>query len=161
MFVVALSRSLAPSSIKVYLAAIGSLHRQHGYKDPAHHNPRLKMVLQSTKRAHAMTTPTARQPITAQVLARLLGQVKHTKSLCGHDKRMLSAAFSLAFFGLLRISQFTVPTEKSFNHQSTQPGTASTWARAISSFTSENPKLTSFARDSVRSSNGQVAPFAQ
>ena len=38
-FAVAMSRCMSPSSIQVYLAAVGSLHRQLGYKAPTHKNP--------------------------------------------------------------------------------------------------------------------------
>ncbi len=48
-----------------YLAAFGSVHHWHGYKDPVHQNPRLKMVFQGTK--PWMTAQTTWQPITAQV----------------------------------------------------------------------------------------------
>ena len=35
-FTVPLSRSMAPSSIQVYIAAVGNLHRQMGYRVPMH-----------------------------------------------------------------------------------------------------------------------------
>ncbi len=59
---------------------------------------------------------TSRQLITAQVLVRILAQDKDSMSLCSHVKQMLPAAFSLAFFGFLRVTEFTVPPEKAFNH---------------------------------------------
>jgi len=54
-FAVALSRSLALSSIQVYLAAVNNLHRQLGFKPPTCNNPRVHMVLQGVKRAQART----------------------------------------------------------------------------------------------------------
>ena len=107
---------MAPASIQVYLAAIGALHRQFGYKEPTRHNPRLNLVLRGAKRAHALATKRTRQPITATVLARLLIQVRQARSLRSHDKKMLAAAFSLAFFGFLRISEFTSPSKRNFSH---------------------------------------------
>ena len=114
-FAVALSRSMAPSSIQVYLAAIGALHRQFGHRQPTHHNPRLNLVLRGAKRAHAMTRKKTRQPITPPILARLLAQVKTSKSLGRHDKRMLTAAFLAAFSGFLRVSECTAPSQAAFN----------------------------------------------
>lgn len=108
---------MAPSSIQVYLAAVGSLHRQLGYRSPTHNNPRLKLVLQGAKRAHARATHTTRQPITGPILKRLLAEIEEARSLKGHDKRLLAAAFSLAFFGMLRISEFTAPSARRFNHR--------------------------------------------
>ena len=51
-FAVALSQTLLIPTIKVYLSAVGSLHRHQGFKDPSHHNPQLKMVLQGTQQAN-------------------------------------------------------------------------------------------------------------
>lgn len=116
-FAVALSRSLAPSSIQVYVAAVGSLHRKLGYRVPTHNNPRLQLVLRGAKRAHVRATRSTREPITGPILRRLLTAIKDTRSLSGHDKRLLAAAFSLAFFGMLRISELTPPSTGGFNHR--------------------------------------------
>ena len=62
------------------------------------------------------TTPRARrQPITTPVLFNLLEAVRQSQSLRYHDQRMIAAAFTMAFFGFLRVSEFTVPTLKAFN----------------------------------------------
>ena len=108
---------MAPSSIQVYLASIGALHRQLGYREPTRHNPRLNLVLRGAKRAHALATKTTWQPLTAPILAKVLAQVTDSTSLSEHDKRMLSAAFSLAFCGFLRVSEFTVPSKRAFNRR--------------------------------------------
>ena len=42
-FAVALSRSMASSSIQVYIAAVGNLYCQMGYRVPMHNNPRLRL----------------------------------------------------------------------------------------------------------------------
>ena len=108
---------MAPSSIQVYLAAVGSLHRQLGYRVPTHNNSRLRLVLRGAKRAHASTARNTREPITGPILKRLLTAIRDPRSLSGHDKRLLAAAFSLAFFGMLRISEFTTPSAGGFNHR--------------------------------------------
>ncbi len=108
---------MAPSSIQVYLAAVGSLHRRLGYSVPTRKNTRLQLVLQGAKRAHAMAAHAIREPITKPILQRLWTTINSTSSLNEHDKRLLGAAFSLAFFGMLRISEFTAPSVAGFNHR--------------------------------------------
>ena len=114
-FAVALSRNLTTPTIKVYLSAVGSFHRRQGFKDPTHHNPQLKMVLRGTQRANIDRRSHPRQPITRAILHRVLHQVRHSHKLCKQDKHMLTAAFLLAFFGFLRVSEFTIPSRSKFN----------------------------------------------
>ena len=56
---------------------------------------------------------------TRAVLHRFLHQVRDSRKLHKHDKHtfMLTAAFLLAFFGFLRISEFTIPSRSRFNPQ--------------------------------------------
>ena len=123
-FAAALSQSLSTPTIKVYLSAVGSFHRRQGFKDPTHHNPQLKMVLRGTQQANLDRPSHPRQPITRAVLHRLLYQVRYSCKLHKHDKRMLTAAFLLAFFGFLRVSEFTIPSRSRFNPR-THPTKAS------------------------------------
>ena len=55
-----------------------------------------------------------RQPITNEMLGQILSQLDrdHKPS---HDRLMLKAAITLGFFGLLRVSEFTVPNQHGFN----------------------------------------------
>ena len=133
-FATDLSRSLAPGSIKVYTAAVGNFHRQHGLKDPTRHNHRLKLVLRGATRAHCLLNHTTvrhiRHPITSKILAPLLGQLKHSKSYNKHDKRMLSAAFTLAFYGFLRVSEFTSPSHKRFDPRIHPITTDISWSKS-------------------------------
>ena len=107
-FAAALSRSLSTPTIKVYLSAVGSFHRCQGFKDPTHHNPQLRMVLRGTQQANLDRASHPRLPITWAVLHRLLYQVRYSCKLHKYDKRMLTAAFSLAFFGFLFISNYKI-----------------------------------------------------
>ena len=100
------------------LQAVGSFHRQHGLPDPTRHNHRLKLVLRGATRVHSLNKTVdghKRHPITHKLLAMLLGRLKKSQSYNKQDKRMLSAAFTLAFYGFLRISEFTSPSHKRFN----------------------------------------------
>ena len=76
--------------INVYLAAVSTLHK-------------------------AYTTRHRRQPITFNVLSCLLNSIRVSRSIHHHNRRMLAAAFTLAFYGLLCISEFTIPSSKWFN----------------------------------------------
>ena len=114
-FAVAMSRELTPSTARVYLSAVTLMHRMAGFSDPAKHNFLLKVVLKGARRIHAFEPTNRREPITAQLLAKLLSQIRHTRSIMKEDRHMLAAACTLAFFGLLRVSEFTVPSLKEFN----------------------------------------------
>ena len=114
-FAVALSRSLTTPTVKVYLSAVGSLHRRQGFKDPTQHNPQLKMVLQGTQQASRDITSHPRQPITRATLHKLLYQIRHSRKFHKHDRYMLTAAFLLAFFGFLKVNEFTTPSRSRFD----------------------------------------------
>ena len=45
----------------------------------------------------------------------MLEYLRHSHSLRSHNRRMLSAAFTLAFHGFLRVSEFTMPPHTHFN----------------------------------------------
>ena len=117
-------RGYSTPTIKVHLSAVGSHHHRQGFKDPTHHNLQLKMVLRGTQQANLDRTSHPRQPITRAVLHRLLYQVRYSRKLHKHDKHMLTAAFLLAFFGFLRVSEFTIPSRSRFNPR-THPTKAS------------------------------------
>ena len=114
-FATDLSRSLAPSSIAVYVAAVASLHRSAGLRDPTRHNPLLQLAKRGARRVRGPPASPPHRLITAQVLADLLAALKHFHPLCQHDWHMLAAAFSLAFYGFIRISEFTLPSLNRFD----------------------------------------------
>eukprot|EP00731_Ephydatia_muelleri_P028758 Em0020g402a len=55
-----------------------------------------------------------RQPITNEMLGQMLSQLDRDDKP-SHDRLMLKAAITLGFFGLLRVSEFTVPNQHGFN----------------------------------------------
>ena len=55
-----------------------------------------------------------RQPITGTILKHLNSQLKSNQHLRKPDRAMLSAAFCLAFHGLLWVSEYTAPSDKAF-----------------------------------------------
>ena len=76
-FAVAVSRSLSPETIKVYLSSIGSWHLQNGYKSPTRHNPVLRLIMKGIKKryAHKSNKRPVRQPLTAKMLNDVLQQL--------------------------------------------------------------------------------------
>ena len=101
-FTVAMSRSLSPLTIRVYLSFISTWHQQNGYKSPTSHNPILKMIMKGARKQHALKRnhQSIRQPITTRILKHMLQQLrKPTCHLCEYDKRMQLPSLwrSLAF----------------------------------------------------------------
>ena len=110
------------SNIKVHLAAIKYFAEIHGYTN--HHQPlhtfkRLYLVLRGIKRSHGKRfAKQKRAPVTPNLLRmikfKLFNSSKHYE-----DKCMIWSAMLVAFFGFLRVSEFTSTHVKSFNHHTT------------------------------------------
>ena len=93
-FAVAMSRVLTPSSVRVYLSAVVLMHKLAGFSDPI--NPSqfsIEVVLKGTKRFQALQPTRKREPITLQLLDKLLSQRRHTGSIIKKDRYTLVAAF--------------------------------------------------------------------
>ena len=89
------------------------MHRRAGLRDPTHHNPTLHLVkVASSAPMYGAPDPASRRPITTSDLLAVLAR---SHSLHGQDRHMLAAAFTFAFFGLLRISEFTTPSLSHFD----------------------------------------------
>ena len=99
------ARRLAPSSVSVYLAAVRSLNIDRGFPDPMVSTPRLHRLIRGIKRS-AAPSRLSRLPITAP----LLSVIHRSLALDLFDHRMFWAACCLAFFGFLRVAEFTCPT---------------------------------------------------
>ncbi len=91
------SETLSWSTISVYTAAIRMYHLEHGYPDPTHNAPQLHLLLQGIKRTSAPSRQT-RQPITTSILLR-------RSDLSRYHRRLYWAAFTLAFYGFLRVGE--------------------------------------------------------
>ena len=114
-FAVSLSRSLSPSTIRVYISAVRAAHQQNGLPDPTHQNHQLTLVLRGIRRRHLPNTSRRREPITTRLLTHMVRHIRHSAALSSLDRQMLAAAFTLAFHGFLRVGEFTMPPHTRFN----------------------------------------------
>lgn len=103
------NKGLKSSTISVYLAAVRSLHIQEGLSDPLVGCLRLKRALKAV--INNSSPPSQKLPITCDILERIKSAMLNV-----FDHQMLWAAFTLAYFGLLRAAEFTV-TGPSFDQK--------------------------------------------
>ena len=114
IFVTSLSKSIAVKSIKVYLCGIQAHARLQGYGNPISGMVRLSELLRGIRRTQGDTfLRRPRLPVTPALLRRLMHGIRASHSV--RDSRMLVAAVTLAFFGLLRVSEYTCPTVRCFD----------------------------------------------
>ena len=103
------------ATIKVYFSAVRHMHLCRGLHD--HFNqqitPRLQLILRDIKRRQACTNPIRqRLPVTTQMLCQIRQLL--LKRAPSYFNTTLWAMCCLAFFGFLRVSEFTIPTEGSY-----------------------------------------------
>ena len=99
----------------MYISAVSYLHHMNGHRSPASNNPMIKFLVQGVERfMPAAHLKPKRQPITNEMLGQMPSPLDrdHKPS---HHRLMLKAAITLGFFGLLRVSEFTVPNQHGFN----------------------------------------------
>ena len=89
------------STIRVYKAAVRSLHIEEGYGDPTEKFLRMKQALRGID--VISDNPVKKFPITLDILCKLINILCDTVS----DK-MLAAAFTLAYYGCLRASEIAI-----------------------------------------------------
>ena len=95
-------------TLKVYLAAIHLTHLEQGLDDPTNDHL-LHLVCRGIRRRQGDNTR-KRLPITINLLRTLKSQLANSVSFTILEQRLLWAAFSLAFYGFMRVSEFTTPT---------------------------------------------------
>ncbi len=101
------SRYVAYGTIRVYLAAIRLWHIESGFPDPMLNAVRLRYLCRGIRRQRASIRD-SRLPITIPLL-KLLKRGLAASLLSSYQKLAYWAAFTLAFYGCLRVSEYTNP----------------------------------------------------
>ena len=109
-----LAESLSFATIQTYLAAVRHKSIELGFAPCWTPMLLLTLVLKGIKRCKSYTARPARLPITIGVL-RALKTALSQSEFKNIDKRMLWAAFTAAFFGFLRSSEFVRLVKKNFS----------------------------------------------
>ena len=108
-FCISLSRRVKHSTIRGYLSGVQFYSKIGGCTILIKDMVRLEYVMTAIRRAqgNVFDRPT-RPPVTLNMLKQLCAFINITES--PFDRDMLTAAVLLAFFGLLRVSEYTSPT---------------------------------------------------
>ena len=100
--------------METYLDGVQCWSKMNGFREEKKHMPRLKYVLMGINRIQGQShVRPVRPPITWDRLNAIISFIFHTES--GHNQAMFSAAILIAFFGMLRVSEFTSPSAFYFN----------------------------------------------
>ena len=118
-FVVSVANRLGYKSIKIYLAGIQFFSIMYGYNVALSSFPRLFYLLRGIRRAQgSLFSRPRRLPITFGQLQLIHHRLRFQR-YTPFQQLMLRTASSLAFFGLLRCSEYTSSSRGSFDASST------------------------------------------
>ena len=106
-FCCSIARRVSHKTIKVYLAGIRLEHLERSCQDPTN-DELLRLLCKGIKRSQG-TTRRTRLPITINILRTLKTKLREESSYSLLEKRLLWSAFTLAFYGFLRASEFVTP----------------------------------------------------
>ena len=118
LFATDLASTISFSAINIHLAGIKFFAHKHGYTSDFSQYKRLYLLLRGVKKSTRQRNKKKREPITPDILRKLHFNLFNSNRLY-EDKVMLWSAMMLAFFGFLRISEFTASKAKSFCEEDT------------------------------------------
>ena len=96
------------------MAGIRFAHNENSLTDPFQDAPLLHLLLCGIKRGVGISSQ-RRLPITMALLRQIKTELAQAPDIFPHNKLMLCSAFTLAFYGFLRSSEFTSPSTTQFN----------------------------------------------
>ena len=113
-FCVSLSRRVGYKTLKVYLCGLQYASVMQGFSTGIKGMRRLYYVLRGIRKVQGNShTRPPRTPVSLNMLTNILSYL-HSNYI-SFDAHMLSAAILLAFFGMLRISEYTSPYTQRFD----------------------------------------------
>lgn len=96
------------------MAGICFAQTENSLPDPFQEVPLLHLLLRGIKRTVGLTSR-QRLPVTMALLRQIKEELARAPDFLPSDKLMLWSAFTLAFYGFLRSSEFTSPSASQFN----------------------------------------------
>lgn len=116
LFATELAKTNSLSAINIQLAGIKFTAHKYGYSEDFSQFRRLYSLLRGIKRSHGLTIRKKKRAPITPVMLREMNLHLFNSSRNYHDKQMLWAAMLCAFFGFLRVSEYTSPNAKTFNN---------------------------------------------
>ena len=114
LYTTSLSQRISCKSIRTYLTSIQFMSTFLGHSINISEMRRLHYLVSGIKRSQGSSfTRPSRQPIRIAHLEQMLLHLRRSP-LCAHDRSLFWSAVTLAFFGLLRCSEFSTPTTRSY-----------------------------------------------
>lgn len=98
----------APATISLYVAGISFWQKLQFREDPTA-TPNIRQLMKGVRRDKQRTDD--RHPITGQILRVMIKSLPAITSST-YEAAMFEAAFSIAFFGFLRLNEFTSPNKR-------------------------------------------------
>ena len=133
------------ANIKLHLAAIRHFTIRRGMVSPIPSFQRLYMLLKGIKRAQGKRfRRRKRDPITPSTLVHLHQYLFAHDEHHYNDKLMIWAALLTAFFGFLRVSEYTSPTKSKYDPQVTLLNSDLTLSASTASLTIKSSKTDPF-----------------
>ena len=119
-FTAYLSHTISYQSIKSYLSGIRFMAITAGHPIDLHGMDQLYYIIRGIRRTQpSFRVRALRQPISISNLYQIQEYIFSLSATPNHDKRLLWSATLLAFFGLLRSSEYVSPTHNRYSHHST------------------------------------------